>query len=73
MISEYTLDDFRNSIKRLYNQTIYGCGNHGCLINPPKCLATNAGCQCSPRRIASDLRKLAEILESKSSGWEVHE
>ena len=37
-----------------------GCGNHGCVINPPTGLATNGGCMCYPRQIARRLRHLVE-------------
>ena len=28
------------------NDFLRGCGNHACLVNPPKGQGTNAGCSC---------------------------
>jgi hypothetical protein len=33
-----------------------GCGNHGCLIDPPKGQGTNAGCQCLSSPITGEKR-----------------
>jgi len=44
-------------------QLSLGCGNHGCRINPPKGMGTNAGCQCTPQRIAKDLLQIAILIE----------
>lgn len=41
----------------------HGCGNHGCRIKKPEGMATNGPCQCSPSKIARELRFIAESLE----------
>jgi hypothetical protein len=64
----FSIEDLSNSVTRLRNQLVHGCGNHGCVIRKPLGMATNASCKCGPTRIARDLRKLADAVESV--GWE---
>lgn len=46
-----------------------GCGNGGCRVNPPKGQATNATCQCNPRKVASFLLTMSIDLE-EAGEWE---
>lgn len=64
-----TLKDFQKSLAVLNNQVQYGCGNHGCRINPPKGMATNSSCNCCPNSLARILTNLAAELKGKYS-WD---
>ena len=48
-----TLRDFQKELESIYNWSTKGCGNHGCVINPPKGMGTNASCQCYPQAFAA--------------------
>ena len=67
-----TLRDFQTELENIYNWAENGCGNHGCVINPPKDIGTNASCQCSPQSFADALFYLSVQLEpeSKYKKWE---
>ena len=65
----FTLEDFLETVERLHRQVEHGCGNHGCVIEKPEGMATNAGCKCQPSRIARDLRRIADRLESSGTEW----
>jgi hypothetical protein len=43
-------------------QMTRGCGNHGCRVQKPTGQATNASCDCGPRKLARRLRDIAERL-----------
>lgn len=45
-----------------------GCGNHGCIVSPPKGAGTNAGCRCHPGAFARALRQLADVVE-RDGDW----
>jgi hypothetical protein len=45
-----------------------GCGNLGCVIEPPR-VGTNDICRCRPKQIAKELHRLARELDDKSE-WE---
>lgn len=65
----YTLADYRKSIEDAYRQSLHGCGNGGCLIKPPKGQHTNAGCRCSSRDIARNLRRIADAVDRAPYDW----
>lgn len=68
---DYSLNDFRHSIQILHNKAQYGCGNHGCNINPPKGQGTNATCTCYPNQIARQLRRLADTIDFRAGeSWQ---
>jgi hypothetical protein len=69
MNTEYTFEDYQESIKRLYDQSINGCGNHGCLISRPTGMGTNSSCKCTPREIIRNLRRIADRLEQEDINW----
>ena len=41
-------NEILDAVKELQERRalIGGCSNHGCVVNPPKGLGTNAGCKC---------------------------
>jgi hypothetical protein len=67
-----TLRDFQTELEHIYNWATKGCGNHGCVINPPKGMGTNASCQCSPQSFADALLDLGEqvVPESRYKKWD---
>lgn len=62
----FTLDDLRESLTKLQMKLNHGCGNHGCCINDPKGMGTNASCTCSPEAIAKQLRRLSEMVGTET-------
>lgn len=51
----------------LYKQSVYGCGNHGCVIAPPKGQGTNGLCRCTPRHFCTELNRLAyEVIQKQT-------
>lgn len=70
MSSSFNLGHLRDSVERLLNQLKWGCGNHGCRINPPKGVGTNAICRCYPRDISRTLFNLSLLTEKIGDGWE---
>lgn len=56
---------FTSIADRLQN----GCGNHGCVINPPTGMGTNSGCKCAPKCIKRDieymLKEFPEMWDKK--------
>lgn len=65
-----SIEDFRRSIKILYDQSLFGCGNGGCRINKPTGMHTNASCKCSAKQIAKYMRMVADTLESHICEWD---
>jgi len=52
------------SLESMAKQMRHGCGNHGCLINPPKGQATNMICDClSVPRQSRRLMNLIAVIE----------
>lgn len=66
---DFTLENLSESVDRLSARLKHGCGNHGCRINPPKGMGTNATCKCSPREIARLLLDLAALTEEMGRDW----
>ena len=64
-----SIEDLSESVERLARRLKYGCGNHGCRINPPKGMGTNAVCRCSPREISKLLLDLAALTEEMGRDW----
>lgn len=66
-----SLADFQKEMNKLNEWAKYGCSNHGCRINPPKGMGTNATCQCIPRSFSEHLLWLACELEKyrKYNHW----
>ena len=66
-----TLQDFQKELESIYIWSTKGCGNHGCIINPPKGMGTNASCQCYPQAFADELLYLAQQVEPqfRYKGW----
>jgi hypothetical protein len=54
-----TLEEFQVEIDRLHDWAFWGCGNHGCRIDPPKGMGTNSTCQCTPHEFSETLLHLA--------------
>lgn len=52
--------------ERLASQMWTGCGNHGCVINPPKGMGTNAGCKCEGYQFK---REINWILREIPDRW----
>jgi heme/copper-type cytochrome/quinol oxidase subunit 2 len=67
-IPPVTLSWYRERLVELLRQVDQGCGNHGCQLHPVKGQGTNGSCECSPHRIARDLRNIAEALERLGHG-----
>ena len=44
-------------------RSLGGCGNNGCVINPPKGMGTNSSCMCGPYYHAKSLHYIARELE----------
>ena len=65
--------DYQLFIKKLYEQSMYGCGNHGCLIKRPIGMGTNASCRCSKKEIARNLKRIVQLLEDGNNDWEQNE
>ena len=65
----FTLEDLRKSLDRLALKAKFGCGNHGCVILPPKGMGTNSSCTCSPRAFARSLRQLADAVDRAEINW----
>lgn len=64
MSTELTpLANLANYTRGLANHLEYGCGNHGCVINPPKGQGTNCSCRCEPKRLIENFLWVAEELE----------
>ena len=52
------------SLESMARQMRFGCGNHGCRINPTKGQATNTICDClSVSRQARRLMNLIAVIE----------
>ena len=51
------------------NHLRFGCGNHGCIINPPKGMGTNSTCQCRPALFRDALLNLASMCEETGREW----
>ena len=49
------------SLDAVTRQLRNGCGNHGCVINPPKGVGTNAICRCRKEAI---IRNVEFILDA---------
>lgn len=66
-----TIPDFQSHVERLSRWAQFGCGNHGCKINPPKGQATNGTCRCSPYNLSESLLWLAAELvpDGKYTKW----
>lgn len=69
VFTPFTLADLINSVARLHNQLLHGCGNHGCVIKPPTGIGTNAICRCRPDQIARDLKKLSQAVDRVGISW----
>jgi hypothetical protein len=54
--------DLIHSLEMLLKQMKYGCGNHGCVIRPPKGMGTNSICRCYPSYVSHDLRELSNLV-----------
>lgn len=49
-----------------------GCGDHSCVIAPPKGMGTNGGCRCDERALrlgARQLRERVRVLEGHRNSW----
>ncbi len=60
---EAALNDYNVSLS-----DIGGCGNHGCYIDPPKGMGTNAGCRCwtdkyTAQRAMLAGKRLAKVIQ----------
>jgi hypothetical protein len=69
VFTPFTLDDLIQSVTRLHNQLLNGCGNHGCVIKQPTGIGTNAICRCRPDQIARDLKKLSQAVDRAGLSW----
>lgn len=61
--------ELQEDVENLARRLKYGCGNHGCRINPPKGMGTNSICQCTPLKISRALLELAERAEQMGRDW----
>lgn len=61
-MTDFSRNDLIKSLKALTQQLERGCTNHGCVINPPRGLGTNAICQCKPWNIARRLKDLSVVV-----------
>jgi hypothetical protein len=61
--SAISLRDFQKAMESLNRWAQHGCTNHGCRIEPPKGMGTNAICSCTPRAFAEHLLWLACELD----------
>ncbi len=61
--------DLIEDVKKLVSHLKYGCGNHGCIINPPKGMGTNMSCKCSALNFSRILLVLAEQVEAMGREW----
>ena len=55
--------DLIDGLEGIIRQLTHGCGNHGCRINPPTGMGTNAICSCTPKKMARNFRCLKERME----------
>lgn len=60
----------REQTAYLAKRLTFGCGNHGCIINPPKGQGTNMICKCTPKNFASQFMGLAIECEKMGNEWE---
>lgn len=68
-MEKYTRENLIESLEFMINNLKYGCGNHGCLINPPKGQGTNMICHCDPLNISKKLLKIALAVERMENKW----
>lgn len=61
---KFTIDDTVEHLQHLLGKLLYGCMDGACCIEKPKGQHTNGGCQCYPKTIVRDLKRLAEAIES---------
>jgi hypothetical protein len=69
MSDDYTLEKLKAEVERLDERLFYGCGNHGCRVNPPTGLATNGACNCTPKEFSMVLLEIAIRLDQMGPGW----
>ena len=62
-----TKETIADWLERISQQLRNGCYMHGCIINPPKGMAANGGCTCSPYSISRELHRIARECEGRSS------
>lgn len=65
---EAALNDYNVSLS-----DIGGCGNHGCYVDPPKGMGTNAGCNCwrnhyKAQRAILAGKRLAKVIQEVLHG-----
>lgn len=57
-------------LEGLLRKLKFGCGNHGCLVSPPKGQGTNMGCTCKPRDFSRHLLNISMELAETPYNWE---
>jgi hypothetical protein len=69
------LSEFQREMESLNRWAQHGCGNHGCVISPPKGQGTNSTCQCTPYRFSETLLAMAAEVapQTKYKGFDKEE
>lgn len=65
-MSPYTLEDARASLLCMHAALTEGCASDKCSIQPG---FMRVQCTCTPERMASRLRVLAQLIENEGPVW----
>jgi len=57
MTKKLTLNHTREAVADILRHL-----NHGCVLNPPKKIGTNASCSCFPEEFARDFQAIADRM-----------
>lgn len=58
-----SLQAFQREMAELNRWAQHGCSSHGCQIEPPRGMGTNASCSCRPQAFSDTLLWLAAEVE----------
>lgn len=64
-----TRESIADALADMNYQLRHGCGNHGCVIVPPRGQGTNMSCRCRPRHIVKRLLNLSMFVEEMGDEW----